>query len=160
MSATLTHYLAKLRKVIDYRPEAAMPENLVVASDSAHWIGPETTHNPCRIGLLLDIPTKSLELALQEIPVGGSSDMQRHTHESVHYVVSGTGYSEIGARRVAWGAGDFVYTPVWVWHRHYNNGAEPVRMLLVENSRLTDAMGVSRRESAGLVTHAELAGKP
>jgi gentisate 1,2-dioxygenase len=41
-----------------------------------------------------------------------------------------------------------------VWHRHYNDGAERVRMLLVENSPLIDALGLGERESAGEVSYA------
>ncbi len=106
---------------------------------------------------MLDIPSSTLECALQEIPTCGSSDLQRHTHESVHYVIEGDGYSEIGSATIPWSTGDFIYTPVWVWHRHYNTGAGAVRMLLVENSRLLETMGVARRESAGLIRYAELA---
>ena len=158
MSLKLADYIARLRRVADYRPEQHMPERLVTPSSSAHWIGEEVTHNPGRIGLMLDIPAATLEFFLQELPPGGTSDLQRHTHESVHYVLEGSGYSEIGSRTEPWGAGDFIYTPVWVWHRHYNTSPGTVRMLLVENSRLTEAMGVARRETAGLIPYADLAG--
>jgi len=50
--------------------------------------------------------------------------------------------------------GNLIYTPPWVWHRHYNDGAERVRMLLVENSPLIDALGLGERESAGEVSYA------
>ena len=44
-----------------------------------------------------------------------------------------------------------------VWHRHYNTSADgPVRMLLVENSKLLAALGLNYRASAGLVTYAQL----
>lgn len=80
------------------------------------------------------------------------TDLQRHTHETIHYVLQGEGHSEIGPRVVTWRTGSFVYTPVWVWHRHYNCGATGVKMLTIESSRLTDALALGRRESAGLVS--------
>ena len=70
----------------------------------------------------------------QEIPANGTTDLQRHSHETIHYVIEGGGYSEIGPRKVQWKTGSFVYTPPWVWHRHYANAA-PVRMLTIEASR-------------------------
>lgn len=81
--------------------------------------------------------------------------MQRHLHESVHCVIEGTGYSEIGPTTHDWGPGDFVYTPPWIWHRHYNTGSDTARMILVENSPLLDQLGLNRRDSLGLVTYAE-----
>jgi gentisate 1,2-dioxygenase len=92
----------------------------------------------------------------QTIPPGQSSDMQRHYHETVHYVISGQGHSEIEDDKEAWATGDFIYTPPWTWHRHYNDSAaEPVEFLTIENSLLLQALGVTRRQSAGLCTVAE-----
>ena len=57
---------------------------------------------------------------------------------------------------VTWRTGGFVYTPPWTWHRHYNTSdADPVEFLTIENSRLLGALGVNRRQSAGLVTVAQ-----
>jgi len=89
----------------------------------------------------------------QTIPAGLSSDMQRHHHETVHYVISGDGHSEIEDETASWSAGDFIYTPPWTWHRHYNDSADaPVEFLTIENSRLLALLGVGRRQSAGLAT--------
>jgi gentisate 1,2-dioxygenase len=138
-----------------FRPEESLPEDLVCASERAHWLDPAMTGNPTRIGLLLDVPSRTMEFYVQEIAPGTAGDLQRHRHESVHYVVAGDGRSEIGPRTVRWGRGDLIYTPAWVWHRHYNDGADTVRMLLVENSRLLDALGINERESGGEVSYAE-----
>ncbi|WP_237394530.1 cupin domain-containing protein [Mycobacterium paraintracellulare] len=131
-------------------------EPMVTHSDDAVWLESDITGTPSRIGVLLDQPAHTFELYLQEIGVNGSSDMQRHVHESVHCVISGSGYSEIGSRRYEWGPGDFVYTPPFMWHRHYNAGDEVVRMILVENSAVLGFLGLNRRDSAGLVTYGEL----
>jgi len=136
--------------------EADLPDGLVVSSSKAEWLEPDVTGNPSRIGVLLDIPARGMEFYLQEIPAHGSSDLQRHVHESIHFVREGGGYSEIGPARVEWEAGDFVYTPPSVWHRHYNTGDSVVRMLLIENSPLLESLGLNRRESAGLMTYAEM----
>jgi gentisate 1,2-dioxygenase len=97
-----------------------------------------------------------MDFFLQEIPAGEASDLQRHNHESVHVVMEGSGYSEIGEARVEWKAGDLVYTPIMAWHRHYNTSDETVRMLLVENSPLLESLGLNRRESAGNIPYDQL----
>lgn len=149
-------WMDELARAMRGDPEADLPEDLVVHFDDARWLGPEITKNPSHIGVLHRVPARSMEFYLQIIPAGTATDMQRHRHESVHVVLEGEGYSEIGPRRVRWRAGSLVYTPPWVWHRHYNDGPVDVRMLLVENSRLLAALGLARRESAGLVDRAEL----
>jgi quercetin dioxygenase-like cupin family protein len=113
-------------------------------------------HNPTTLAIAGRLPTVTFELFRQTIPPGQSSDMQRHYHETVHYVIAGRGHSDIEDDKEAWAAGDFIYTPPWTWHRHYNDSAgEPVEFLTIENSRLLQVLGLSRRQSAGLCTVAE-----
>jgi len=146
---------AQLKAAKEYDPVATMPEDLVVGSDTAFWLDSEQIGNPSRIGLLPDCPARTMAFVLQEIPPGGSTDMQRHPHESVHCVVEGEGYSEIGGRTVQWRDGDFIYTPPWVWHRHYG-GTRTTKIILVENSPVLELFGVSQRDSAGLISYEEL----
>jgi quercetin dioxygenase-like cupin family protein len=149
-------WMDELRVMMSRNPDRDLPESLVTSPESAVWLDPEIIHNPSRIGVLLDVPTKSMEFFLQEIPAGEASDLQRHNHESVHVVMAGSGYSEIGEARVEWKAGDLVYTPIMAWHRHYNTSDETVRMLLVENSPLLESLGLNRRESAGNIPYDQL----
>src|ERR1700685_1977396 len=113
-------------------------------------------HNPTTLAIAGRLPTVTFELFRQTIPPGESSDMQRHYHETVHYVISSRGHSEIEDDTHGGAAGDLIYTPPWTWPRHYNDSAdEPVEFLTIENSRLLQALGVARRQSAGLCTVAE-----
>lgn len=148
-------WMAKLQEMKEFDPERSLPDSLVTSSDTARWLDEEVTGNPSRIGVLADVPARSMEIFLQEIPAGAASDLQRHLHESVHCVTEGSGYSEIGKETLRWSAGDFIYTPPWVWHRHYNDGSTTVRMILVENSRSLESLGINRRESAGNIPYHE-----
>lgn len=151
----LTRWLEKLKAMKTWDPDKQLPESLVTHSSDAEWLESDVTGNPSRIGVLLELPTRSFDLYLQEIPLGEASDLQRHPHESIHYVTAGSGYSEIGVATAEWRAGDFVYTPPWAWHRHYNTGDDTVKILLIENTPLVDYVGLARRESAGLVSFAQ-----
>jgi quercetin dioxygenase-like cupin family protein len=134
-------------------PRGNEDANLVVRGSDIPWYSPKGT-NPSLLGPVLGLPIKSFEIFMQEMPPGGTSDMQQHHHEAVHCVLSGNGYSEIGDKSVEWAAGDFISIPPMEWHRHYNSSStEPVRMLLVENSKLLEALGLNYRASAGLVTY-------
>ncbi|QUQ66453.1 cupin domain-containing protein [Kutzneria sp. CA-103260] len=140
------------------RPSAARP--IVVRAAELERLPADQVHNPTTLSIAGRLPTVSFEIFRQTIPPGLSSDMQRHHHETVHYVISGTGHSEVEDETEPWSAGDFVYTPPWTWHRHYNDSAdEPVEFLTIENSRLLGLLGVGRRQSAGLATMAEARAK-
>lgn len=107
------------------------------------------TTNTCSLGRVF----------LQKIPGGEGSDLHRHVHESVHFVRYGSGWSEIGDQRVRWSAGDFVYTPPWIWHRHYADEGPDVEMIVIENSRLLAALDATQRESMGNTSFADAFGE-
>jgi gentisate 1,2-dioxygenase len=139
------------------RPSTARP--VVLSADELEPLPAAQVHNPSGLAVAGRLPTTTFEIFRQTIPPGAGSDMQRHHHETVHYVIAGDGHSEIeGAgdvddTTVRWSTGDLVYTPPWAWHRHYNDSAEhPVEFLTIENSRLLGLLGVGRRQSAGLAT--------
>jgi gentisate 1,2-dioxygenase len=146
---TVAGFLAGLSDTVT--PGAARP--LVVHADELQPLPADQVHNPSLLSIAGSLPTATFELFRQEIPAGLSSDMQRHHHETVHFVISGSGHSEIEDETVPWADGDFIYTPPWTWHRHYNDSTEhPVVFLTIENSRLLAAFGLTRRQSAGLAT--------
>jgi gentisate 1,2-dioxygenase len=136
------------------RPSTARP--IVVRAAELETLPASQVHNPTTLSIAGKLPTTTFEIFRQTIPPGESSDMQRHHHETVHFVISGEGHSEVEDETATWSSGDFVYTPPWTWHRHYNDSTEhPVEFLTIENSRLLSLLGVSRRQSAGLATVAE-----
>lgn len=155
--ARFARWMQDLKVMMNPDPDRDLPDSLVTSPDSAIWLDAKVTKNASRIGLLIDVPAKSMEFYLQELPPHEASDLQRHNHESVHIVTSGgPGYSEIGERRVEWKTGDLIYTPVMAWHRHYNTSDTTVRILLVENSPLLQGLGLNRRESAGNIPYKDL----
>ena len=133
------------------RPGAERP--IVVRAAELQTLPADQVHNPTTLSIAGRLPTASFEIFRQTIPAGLTSDMQRHHHETVHYVISGEGHSEVEDETSTWSSGDFIYTPPWTWHRHYNDSTEhPVEFLTIENSRLLNLLGVGRRQSAGLAT--------
>jgi gentisate 1,2-dioxygenase len=149
---SLAGFLAGVSDVV--RPGQGRP--VVVHADQLERLPADQVHNPTTLSIAGALPTATFEIFRQDIPPGLRSDMQRHHHETVHFVISGDGHSEIEDETVTWSPGDFVYTPPWTWHCHYNDSdSRPVEFLTIENSRLLAALGVSRRQSAGLATLAE-----
>ncbi|RTL69698.1 MAG: cupin domain-containing protein [Pseudonocardiaceae bacterium] len=150
--STLAGFLATVSDTVV--PGVARP--IVVREHELEPLPSDATHNPSSLSIAAALPTTTFEIFRQTIPPGASSDMQRHHHETVHFVISGEGHSEVEDDSEAWATGDFVYTPPWTWHRHFNDSAEhPVEFLTIENSRLLGLLGVGRRQSAGLTTVAQ-----
>jgi quercetin dioxygenase-like cupin family protein len=152
----MSDFLASIAHVV--RPGEQRP--LVVHDEDLVEIPPGSVPNPTSLRVAGTLPTTTFELFRQVIPAGESSDMQRHHHETVHFVIAGDGHSEIEDEVVSWTTGSYIYTPPWTWHRHYNDSAEhPVEFLTIENSRLLGLFGLGRRESAGLVAMDDLEDK-
>jgi quercetin dioxygenase-like cupin family protein len=104
------------------RPGAARP--VVVHAGELETLPADQVHNPTTLAIAGRLPTATFEIFRQTIPPGLSSDMQRHHHETVHFVISGEGHSEVEDETESWSTGDFIYTPPWTWHRHYNDSAD------------------------------------
>lgn len=105
--------MAQLNRQHQRDDQHVTEQDLVTHSQGAHWLE-GTTDNPSHLGLLLNLPMKTVEIVLQMIPADTATDLQRHVHESVHYVTDGVGWSEI-----RWSSGiqgDVVFTPPWIWH--------------------------------------------
>jgi quercetin dioxygenase-like cupin family protein len=153
----LDTFLAELHKVHSRGDQHVTEPHIVVHSTDAYWLTAEQTGNPSHIGLLRHLPMKTVEVLLQRIPANSATDLQRHVHESVHFVIEGAGWSEIGDRVVRWGKGDFVFTPPWIWHRHYADASD-VQMLLIENSRILNELDADQRETLGNIGFTEAFG--
>jgi len=149
MSFDMAAFLGAISDVV--RPGTARP--FVVHDHELETLPAAQVHNPTTLRIAGKLPTSTFEVFRQTIPPGLSSDMQRHYHETVHFVISGRGHTELEDESAPWETGAFVYTPPWTWHRHYNDSAdEPVEFLTIENSRLLSHFGIARRQSMGLAT--------
>jgi quercetin dioxygenase-like cupin family protein len=97
----------------------------------------------------VDLPSHTISMTIGWLDPGQSSNMHRHTYETILYVLEGTGHTEVQGRKVEWTAGDAVYIPVWAWHRHTNTGGGLARYLACENAPLLQNLGgVALREEA------------
>jgi gentisate 1,2-dioxygenase len=71
-----------------------------------------------------------------EIPPGGSTSPQRQLYEMGIYFIDGPGHTALQqqseeAQRVEWRAGGLLAVPLNVRHQHFNDSAEPIRLLVV-----------------------------
>ncbi len=65
----------------------------------------------------------------------------RHTVEAIIYFLKGKGHSIIDGVRYDWGPGDLLSVPMFSWHRHINDGDEPVLRIASTTGPLSLALG-------------------
>ncbi|CAN5544651.1 cupin domain-containing protein [soil metagenome] len=96
---------------------------------------------------VVDLPSRVLSMTLGGLEPGQSTNRHRHNYETMIYVVTGSGHSLIGERRIDWQAGDALYVPVWAWHQHVNDHAvEKALYVACENAPMLQNLGVALRE--------------
>ena len=106
----------------------------------------------------MNIPAKSVDLYLQEIPPGGNSGKHRHMSEECVFVVEGRGYdmhwnvdielkdeyewiiSDKG-ERYEWEAGDVVYIPINTVHQHFNADPDKSARIISAVNRVYNHLG-------------------
>lgn len=98
----------------------------------------------------VDLPSKTLSLTIGWLDPEQSSNMHRHTYETILYVLEGSGYSQVQDEKIPWKEGDAIYIPVWAWHKHTNTGTGLARYLACENAPLLQNIGgIALRQEIG-----------
>ena len=130
-------------------PHVRIPERLLHAGVEAAGRHGDYSAERKHPVFFVDLPSCTLSMTIGWLDPGQSSNMHRHTYETILYVLEGTGTTEVQGRKVAWKAGDAVYIPVWAWHRHTNTGEGLARYLACENAPLLQNLGgIALREEA------------
>ena len=94
---------------------------------------------------------------MQLLRPGTHTASHRHAHSVVYYVVSGSGVSTVGGRRLAWSRGDTFAVPTWASHNHSNTSGEDALLFSFSDAPTLDALGLAREEAvADTMTPAEV----
>jgi|SRR6185436_15493440 len=105
---------------------------IIVNRDSAKIIN--TAHGS-EIRPLIDRTSSEItqcSLAEEVLPPGHSVRPHHHRHtQEIYYIVAGRGLMTVGDEQQEVGPGDAVYIPPMHRHTLRNNGAEPMRIILV-----------------------------
>jgi quercetin dioxygenase-like cupin family protein len=83
---------------------------------------------------LFDATTRSLYIHELAIAAGEHSGRLQTQGGHIHYVLTGTGYTDLDGTRHPWEAGDVIAIPVrenGVTYQHVNSGPDEARMLVV-----------------------------
>jgi quercetin dioxygenase-like cupin family protein/pyrroloquinoline quinone (PQQ) biosynthesis protein C len=85
----------------------------------------------------IPFPAQVIDARLVYIPPGRCNERHKHAHESLFYVLAGTGRVLVGDDHVSVGPGDMVFVPRWVLHQTENLGTEEMRLLAITDFGFT-----------------------
>jgi len=78
-----------------------------------------------------------LDPRVVRIAPGKANEMHRHAHESVFYVVAGTGHVLVDAAEIQVEEGSVVFVPRWAYHQTRNTGSTEMLLLAITDYGLT-----------------------
>jgi quercetin dioxygenase-like cupin family protein len=76
--------------------------------------------------------TQNIQVHFVEIPPGKSNHGHGHQNEAVFYILQGSGYEIHDAQRYPWSQGDVVVVHNDSVHRHFNDGGETAKALVMK----------------------------
>ncbi len=90
------------------------------------------------------LPTMSCQIQL--IRPGVHTQAHRQVNSAIYHVFEGRGYSVINGIRFDYERGDFFVVPPWAWHEHANESKDDVILFSVQDTPVTQALGLYREE--------------
>jgi len=81
-----------------------------------------------------------LDARMVSVAPHACNERHRHAHESLFYVLKGTGVVLVGTQTVPISEGDTVFVPRWIFHQTQNTAAEPLVFLAITDFGFTSAV--------------------
>jgi mannose-6-phosphate isomerase-like protein (cupin superfamily)/pyrroloquinoline quinone (PQQ) biosynthesis protein C len=85
----------------------------------------------------LPVPSQVLDPRINTIPAGKNTEYHSHGHETVIYIISGSGEVLIDGHKKPVSAGDTILVPRWCQHQTINSGNEDLVFLGITDYKLT-----------------------
>lgn len=92
----------------------------------------------------------------ERLDAGHASPPVRETASSVYHVVEGSGYTEIGDKKLSWERGDTFCIPSWHPYQHFASGDETVYLYRFDDKPMMKALGFYRDETTDMESLASM----
>jgi quercetin dioxygenase-like cupin family protein len=102
--------------------------------------------------------TQNIQVHFVEIPPGKSNHGHGHQNEAVFYILEGKGYEIHDDRRYDWEAGDLVVVHTDSVHRHFNDGDETAKALVMKAKSTWMYFGLIQQGRSGPIADEEAFG--
>jgi gentisate 1,2-dioxygenase len=84
--------------------------------------------------------------AAERINPGTSSPAVRETSSCVYHVITGSGHSAVGGKKITWKQGDTFCVPTWNKYEHTAEGSETVYLYRFDDQPMIKSLGFYRTE--------------
>ena len=95
--------------------------------------------------------TQNIQVHFVEIPPGKSNHGHGHQNEAIFYILKGKGYEIHDDKRYDWEAGDLVVVHTDSVHRHFNDGDETAKALVMKAKSTWMYFGLIQQGRSGPV---------
>jgi quercetin dioxygenase-like cupin family protein len=99
--------------------------------------------------------TQNLQVHFVEIPPGKSNHGHGHQNEAAFYILQGSGYEIHDDKRYDWEAGDLVVVHTDSVHRHFNDGDETAKALVMKAKSTWMYFGLIQQGRSGPIDRAD-----
>src|SRR5258708_1581687 len=100
--------------------------------------------------LAIKSSSRSVQMNFQLVKPGEVAPAHRHTLAAIRFVIDGSGaYTNVEGDRCDMAPGDFILTPAWTWHDHFNGADRPIIWLDGLDGPLIQALNVALFEGYG-----------
>ena len=99
--------------------------------------------------------TQNLQVHFVEIPAGKSNHGHGHQNEAVFYILAGKGYEVHDDQRYDWEQGDVVIVHTDSVHRHFNDGNETAKALVMKAKSTWMYFGLIQQGRSGPIENEE-----
>jgi quercetin dioxygenase-like cupin family protein len=99
--------------------------------------------------------TQNLQVHFVEIPAGKSNHGHGHQNEAVFYILQGSGYEIHDDQRYDWEQGDLVVVHTDSVHRHFNDGNETAKALVMKAKSTWMYFGLIQQGRSGEIEREE-----
>jgi quercetin dioxygenase-like cupin family protein len=99
--------------------------------------------------------TQNIQVHFVEIPPGKANHGHGHQNEAVFYILTGSGYEIHDDRKYPWEAGDLVAVHTDSVHRHFNDGDETAKALVMKAKSTWMYFGLIQQGRSGAVDDEE-----
>ncbi len=99
--------------------------------------------------------TQNIQVHFVEIPAGKANHGHGHQNEAVFYILEGSGYEIHDDKRYDWEAGDLVVVHTDSVHRHFNDGNETAKALVMKAKSTWMYFGLIQQGRSGPVEEEE-----
>lgn len=101
----------------------------------------------------LSAVSKTLGGSAERLNASTSSPLRQETSSAVYHVIEGSGYSDIGGKKIVWKKSDTFCIPSWYKYQHFAESGETVYLYRFDDKPMLKSLGFYREAGVDTETY-------